>query len=164
MEMTPDRAKAQIREVAMRLLGRPYRWGGDDPAGGFDCSGFVLELLKTVGYIGEKEDLNADMLMRRFEKKRLDSPREGCLLFTIDANKRAFHVVYCLDDLFQIGASGGTSKTTAAIPDRTVAGDIPYLIALTEMAVSLNAVRDNAYIKIRPINLDPKRHVVEYLF
>lgn len=164
MDITPDRAKAMIREVAMRLLGKPYRWGGDDPAAGFDCSGFILELLKTIGYVGEKEDLNADMLMRRFEKKRVTAAREGALLFTVDANGRAFHVVYCLDELFQIGASGGTSKTTAVIPDRAVAGDIPYLIALAEMAVSLNAVRDNAYIKIRPINYDPKRHVLEYLF
>lgn len=162
--MIPDRAKTMIREVAMRLLGKPYQWGGDDTAGGFDCSGFVLELLKTVGYVGEKEDLNADMLMRRFEKKKQSAPREGCLLFTVDANGKAFHVVYCLDDIFQIGASGGTSKTVAIIPERTKVTELQYLIALAEMAVPVAAIRDNAYIKIRPINYDPKRHVLEYLF
>jgi len=30
-----------------------YLWGGDDPLAGFDCSGFVIEILKSVGILEE---------------------------------------------------------------------------------------------------------------
>ena len=38
-------------EIAWHLLGTPYRWGGDDPILGFDCSGFIVEILKSVGVL-----------------------------------------------------------------------------------------------------------------
>ena len=34
---------------AMELLGRPYLWGGADPASGFDCSGFVYHVYGHFG-------------------------------------------------------------------------------------------------------------------
>lgn len=56
---TPVPAKAQAAQgpvdgsggmaaVAMRLLGRPYVWGGSDESG-FDCSGFVWYVAKRSG-------------------------------------------------------------------------------------------------------------------
>ena len=35
-------------KYAMAFIGTPYVWGGDDPMGGFDCSGFCIEVLKGV--------------------------------------------------------------------------------------------------------------------
>lgn len=116
--------------TALAYLGTPYVWGGDDPSG-FDCSGFVLECLKSAGIIGEHEDHTADSLMRKFANHLVQSPAEGALLFTLDESGKATHVVICLDERFQVGASGGTSKTS----DVTAAW------------------RDNAYVKIRPIRM-----------
>ena len=119
-------------KTAIAYLGTPYRWGGDDPSG-FDCSGFVLECLKTVGLCKEKDDFTADSLMHYFsDKQELEKPEKGALLFYLNDKKQAYHVVICLDDKYQIGASGGNSQTT----------DLH------------KAWNQNAYVKIRPVKFE----------
>lgn len=126
--------------TALSYLGTPYVWGGDDPSG-FDCSGFVLECLKTVGLVKEEEDFTADSLFQKLLPFAVDKPQQSALLFSLDQSGHAFHVVICLDEHFQIGASGGGSKTTD----------------------SISAWRDNAYIKIRPIR-EERGDSVRFLF
>ena len=115
--------------VAERFLGTPYIWGGDDPSG-FDCSGFVLECMKSIGMVREKQDFTADDLHRMLKCKNTDEPKAGVLMFWFTENwQRAYHVAICLDENIYIGASGGDSTTDS--PD--------------------DAWKQNAYIKIRPI-------------
>jgi cell wall-associated NlpC family hydrolase len=55
----PDRPKkrdakrssrgARVAAIAQRYLGIPYRWGGESPSAGFDCSGFVYYVFSRVG-------------------------------------------------------------------------------------------------------------------
>lgn len=123
-------ARRWLISTALSYLGTPYVWGGDDPSG-FDCSGFVLECLKSAGLAADRADLTADQLMRTLKSSVIEEPCEGALLFTLDSAGKATHVVLCLDPWFQIGASGGTIITT----DKAVAW------------------RDNAYVKIRPIRI-----------
>lgn len=127
-----EQARRWFLKTALSYLGSPYRWGGDDPSG-FDCSGFVIECLKTVGLLSEQEDLTADQLRYRFADRKLKIPVPGSLLFRLrQAEGPAVHVVICLDSYFQIGASGGGSSTT----------DIR------------SAWSQNAFVKIRPIRED----------
>ncbi len=122
-------------KTALVYLGTPYKWGGDDPSG-FDCSGYVLECLKTVGLCSENDDFTADSLLKHFsDKQELDRPEKGALLFHLNENSKAYHLVICLDESFQIGASGGDSQTT----DRDKAWE------------------QNGYVKIRPIKLRPQK-------
>jgi len=123
--------KLQMAEkVAWSLHGLPYRWGGDDPMEGFDCSGMCIEILKSVGILPRSGDWTAQMLYSKFEYAARFPPRLGCLAFWWnEAQTKIVHVEFCLDDKHTIGASGGGSGTTS------------------EAA----AAAQNAYIKVRPI-------------
>jgi peptidoglycan DL-endopeptidase CwlO len=45
----PSSRGARVAAVAQRYLGIPYRWGGESPSSGFDCSGFVMYVFSRVG-------------------------------------------------------------------------------------------------------------------
>jgi len=131
-------ARHWFLKTALDYLGTPYVWGGDDPSG-FDCSGFVVECLKSAGLIAEHEDFTAESLRRKFAACRIDKPRAGALLFSLSRRGHiASHVVICLDEFFQIGASGGSRVTV----------DKP------------SAWKDNAYVRIRPICLVASRYEI----
>ena len=119
-------------KVAWSFLGKPYLWGGDDPVAGFDCSGFVIEILKSVGILPRRGDWSAAALAERFKATKLplvQIPHEGCLVFWQNSDEsKIIHVEYCLNDKLSIGASGGRSTTTS----------------------EQDAIDQNAYIKVRP--------------
>lgn len=121
------------REVAMSLHGLPYRWGGDDPGTGFDCSGFIIEILKSCGRLPRSGDWTAHALWDTFAGKDRAEPQLGCLAFWWNkAKDRIIHVEFCLDSQRTIGASGGGSATTSFEA----------------------ASKSNAFIKVRPIRKD----------
>lgn len=45
----------KIQEVALLYFGTPYVWAGNDIGTGLDCSGFVCEVLRSVGIIGNRD-------------------------------------------------------------------------------------------------------------
>lgn len=118
------------KDYSLLFVGLFYKWGGDDPSG-FDCSGLVVEILKSVGILSRRGDWTAHDLYNHFEKYKVETPEAGCLAFWFDGRgKRVIHVEFCIDEYRTIGASGGGSSTF----------DLD------------SAIRHNAFIKIRPIN------------
>lgn len=116
-----------VQRIAMSYLGTFYTWGGDDPSG-FDCSGLVIECLKSVGLLPRSGDWTAAGLSKRFVS--VMEPKPGDLVFWVSkVGTRVIHVEIYIGSGLSIGASGGGSKT------KTIA----------------NAVRQNAFIKIRPV-------------
>ena len=107
----------------------PYIWGGDDPSA-FDCSGFIIEVLKSVGVLPREGDWTANTLAIGMGWKPVDSPKPGDLVFWKSTHGKIVHVEMCIDYGLSIGASGGGSKTL------TIA----------------DAIKHNAFVKIRPIN------------
>ena len=128
--MTREDARQMAIQIAWSHLGKPYLWGGDDPIAGMDCSGAVQEWAYSVGALAATVDRTAHGLWLHYQGVVRPAPDTGYLVFWWNRDRtRIRHIELCLNDALSIGASGGGSRT------RTRA----------------DAVRDNAYIKIRPI-------------
>lgn len=124
-----EKRKYWFLKTVESFLNMPYRWGGDDPSG-FDCSGMVIEGLRSCGMMGLREDLTALGLWHKFADKAVPAPVRGALAFWFHDNGKAYHVAVCLDDEFCLTADGGGRHTIT-----------------TE-----DAIKQNAFIKIRPIS------------
>ncbi|TXG77618.1 peptidoglycan endopeptidase [Candidatus Dojkabacteria bacterium] len=100
-----------LKEYALSFIGVPYRWGGDDAILGYDCSGFIQELLKSCGE-DPPEDQTAQKLYDHFEKKgRWNSLGLGALAFYGKDTTKISHVAMMLDGYRIIEAGGGGSTT-----------------------------------------------------
>ena len=104
-----------VLQVAWYYLGRPYIWGGDNPQG-FDCSGLVIECLKSIGRLPRKGDWSADGLYKLFAPKiQVQDVEPGDLVFWYDsAAEKYVHVEIVVSKGLSIGASGGGSWATDA--------------------------------------------------
>jgi cell wall-associated NlpC family hydrolase len=117
-------------EYLWQFIGTPYRWGGDDPMAGFDCSGLVLEGLLAAG-LWAGGDAPSQGIHDHYRKtiEPIPTPRLGTLLFFGSSTKSITHIAVALDALRMIEAGGGGSATTS------------------EAA----AIAQNAYVRVRPI-------------
>ena len=122
--------------IAAKLLYRQYKWAGDDPIEGFDCSGIVIEILKSIGTLPREGDWSANDLAHAFKSEGVFEP--GDLVFydwNLDGKMDHVEMVYKklrTGEILTIGASGGDATTKTE--------DI--------------ASAQNAYIKIRPMRLE----------
>ncbi len=135
-----------LREYAMSFVGTPYSWGGDDAIDGYDCSGFVQELLQSVGE-DPKGDQTAQGLFNYFSENghgsQLVSIKMGTLLFFRPHDDgKITHVAMALDPYRMIEAGGGGKETLTRV----------------------KAAEHNAYVRIRPINSrkDLVSHITPY--
>ena len=125
----PEATRSIVLQIAWKCYGLPYIWGGDDAVAGFDCSGFVIEILKSVGILTLSGDWTADDLFRKFAHCKVESPHPGCLVFWKGHGDSIRHVELCISSELSMGASGGGSRTKTR----------------------QDAIAQNAWIKIRPI-------------
>ena len=66
---------------AIGLVGTPYHWGGNTPAGGFDCSGLVDYIYRTAAGISLPRTSHAMASMRGRKVKRMTQLASGDLVF-----------------------------------------------------------------------------------
>lgn len=97
-----DRATTTAQDVidkAVDLLGVPYRWGGNTPESGFDCSGFVRHVFHTgFGLVLPRSALEQSKAGKSVSS---DNLKPGDLVF-FNTMRRAFsHVgIYLGNDQF----------------------------------------------------------------
>src|SRR5579862_3338342 len=103
-----------LEQVAMSMLGTPYLWGGKSRFTGLDCSGFVCEVLKSVGLLQSTEDLSAQALYSKFLPKKLMPTGSGYLVFFADYYGVVDHVGIVLNTAnnLMIEAGGGDHTVT----------------------------------------------------
>ena len=100
-----DRAASQ----ALKMVGRPYRYGGSTPAG-FDCSGLILFSYQQAGV-----KLPRDTEQQRLAAKpvRVPALRRGDLVFFDQEGKKHSHVgLYLGDGRFVHAPSSGKRVRT----------------------------------------------------
>lgn len=137
MSLQPNSLRAAALRIWESFLNVPYKWGGDDPLEGVDCSGLVNEGLKATGLIPREADFTADQLFgvvfRTHPRFRLTTELlPGMLVFFGEPRVVHVEIVWAVfaDRVLTLGASGGGSATV----DRAM------------------AVRQNAYVKVRRLS------------
>lgn len=106
--------RLKLIEIAKSLIGTPYKWGGNNPQEGLDCSGFVLFVLKQLKIVPQNYDDNAKGVYNHFKIRGqiVDAPCEACLVFYAKPNSTSInHIEICIDKEHSIGARGGNQTT-----------------------------------------------------
>ena len=112
--LTPGSAHADAANAvlfrAIGLVGTPYRFGGNTPQGGFDCSGLVGYVYNDAAGI-RLPRVSAEIAELGDRKLPADSLRQGDLVF-FAANRRVSHVgIYVGEGRFvHAPNSGGTVR------------------------------------------------------
>jgi cell wall-associated NlpC family hydrolase len=98
---------------AMSFLGTPYKWGGNNRLEGLDCSGFVIELLKSAAEPLPAPDMSAQALYDHYMAGHGEINRwsAGALVFFGDSASQITHVGMALDQYRMIEAAGGNALT-----------------------------------------------------
>lgn len=122
----------KLHEYLINFIGIKYKWGGDDPISGFDCSGLVSEGLRALGLIKFDERMNCIQLLLFFKARGKTLHKDafvtpGALLFFGSTNPN--HVGVAISSTLMIECGGGNETT------------------VTEAC----NIAQNSFVRIRPI-------------
>lgn len=100
-------AGAEVVMQALANVGKPYRWGGSDPAAGFDCSGLVAHVYDDA--LGMKLPRTSRAMSERGSRVARSALAAGDLVF-FNTSRRAYsHVgIYIGQGRFVHAPSSGS--------------------------------------------------------
>jgi len=106
-------------DYLLNFVGTPYKWAGNNPIEGFDCSGLIMEGLKAHGIAKYNEDLSSqsifDKLSGGYKYFSPDSHMiiKNDLLFFGKSAREISHVAIAYDNMLMLEAGGGDSTCTS---------------------------------------------------
>src|SRR4051812_18269023 len=109
----PSGAGERAAGNALKMVGKPYRYGGTSPSTGFDCSGLVQFSFRQAGLALPRS--TGDQL-RATTRVRTSGIRRGDLLFFDEEGRKKSHVgIYLGDGRFVHAPSTGKHVRTDSI-------------------------------------------------
>src|SRR5262249_8485812 len=105
----------KIVGIAEGMLGKPYRFGGDDPKSGFDCSGLVFYSYERLGI---KVPRTAGDQRRAAEHVKKSNLEPGDLVFFRSSKGKVDHVgIYAGDGRFIHAPNAGKPVSFGSLED-----------------------------------------------
>jgi len=101
--------RVALKNLALKLVGCPYIWGGGNPWSGLDCSGFVIWIYQVFGLL-PSGDWTAQLLYQHFAQRPRCAPGAtiaGDVVFYGRDCESITHVMLSLGGGLVVGASGG---------------------------------------------------------
>lgn len=108
---------SQVLAAGERYLGVPYKWGGTDPATGFDCSGFVQQVYADLGV--RLPRVSIDQSRAGTAVASMEQAQPGDLVFWRGRGGRANHIgIYAGNGQFLHAPHSGEVVRYQAMADR----------------------------------------------
>jgi len=113
--MDVSNSRDNLISLATSLIGTPYLWGGKSSFG-YDCSGFVQMVLKSVG-VSFPRDASQQINFKNLEEISMEDSLPGDLVY-FSENNRINHVAFIVED-GRILHSSGEVKLESIIEGKT---------------------------------------------
>ena len=112
MEESAFTKMTRASEYALRFIGWKYVWGGNDAHdNGLDCSGLILECLRSVGLWGQSDTSAHGIFTTLAHKGTIpEHAQKGDLLFFGESRTKINHVTLAINEWQMIEAGGGSES------------------------------------------------------
>jgi hypothetical protein len=111
------RLREEIVRTARRYVGVPYRWGGESPRTGFDCSGLTMVVYRLNGLDLPRSSRQQWKVGRRIDRSRLQ--KGDLVFFATRGGSKVSHVgIYTGGNKFLHAPSSGRRIQSSSLSDK----------------------------------------------
>jgi cell wall-associated NlpC family hydrolase len=111
------RFREKIVKTAQRYLGVPYRWGGESPRTGFDCSGFTMVVYRLNGLDLPRSSRQQWRVGKKIDRRQLQ--KGDLVFFATSGGSRVSHVgIYTGNNKFLHAPRKGSRIKTSILSNR----------------------------------------------
>lgn len=155
----PAPAAGRVLGTAEQYLGVPYRWGGDSPSTGFDCSGYVRYVYARQGVRLPRTSREQAGAGRGVEAS-LPSLRAGDLVMFAESQRPISHVaIYAGGGRIIHSSSSGGGVRYDQLRSQRGAWYVQHMVAARRLAVDGRSLVQSLDLLSRPgLPFDPPDH------